>query len=421
MSEQNIEYLKKKLALKSIRVLLRYRYYEQKEHRDEQFSLTPPWLKGMYQSTVGWCAKSVDELADRLMFLGFDDGSDIYAADEIFAANNADVFFDSAIREALIGSCAFAHIAHGENGDRMPRLSLLTAKDATGIIDEQTYMLKEGYAVLDRDENGRPLVEAYFLPGHTEYRFADGSTAIEESACRYPLLVPIIYRPSSSRPFGHSRISRSCMYYQQLAENTLRRAEVTAEFYSFPQKYVSGTDPDMDAMDSWKASISAMLRFDKDADGDKPTVGQFQQQNMTPYVDQIRMAAAMFAGETGLTLDDLGFVSDNPSSADAIKAAHESLRVISRKAQKSFGNAFANVGFVAACVRDDMPYSRSLVPDMKAKWEPVFEPDASMIATVGDAAIKVNQTVPNFFNQNNLRDLIGIEGSEPVGIEEVAE
>lgn len=420
MAEENIAYLKRKLKMKSTRVLLRYRYYEQKEHRDENFTLIPPWLKGMYQSTVGWCAKSVDELADRLMFLGFDDTSDIYGVDDIFAANNADVFFDSAIREALIGSCAFAHIAHGENGERMPRLSLLTAKDATGIIDEQTNMLKEGYAVLDRDKNGRPLVEAYFTPGHTEYRFADGSTQVEECACRYPLLVPIIYRPSSSRPFGHSRISRSCMYYQQLAENTLRRAEVTAEFYSFPQKYVVGTDPDMDALDAWKASVSAMLRFDKDADGDSPTLGQFTQQNMSPYVDQIRMAASMFAGETGLTLDDLGFVSDNPSSADAIKASHESLRVIARKAQRSFANAFANVGYVAARVRDDQPYSRSLVPEMKAKWEPIFEPDASMIATVGDAAIKVNQTVPNFFNKDNLRDLTGIESEEgePVGLEE---
>lgn len=420
--ENNLNYLKRKLAQKQTRVKLRYRYYEQKEHRVED-RLMPPWLKGMYQSTVGWCGKAVDELADRLIFLGFDEATDIYGTADIFANNNRDVFFDSAIQEALIGSCAFAHVSHGENGELMPKLSLITAMDATGIIDEQTYMLKEGYAVLDRDKHGRPLLEAYFTAGRTEYYFVeDGRVEVEESECRYPLLVPIIYRPTAKRPFGHSRISRSCMYYQQLAENTLKRSEVSGEFYSFPQKYVVGTDPELEPMDAWKASISAMLRFDKDADGDSPTVGQFSQQSMSPYTEQLRTAASMFAGETGLTLDDLGFLSDNPSSADAIKAAHESLRVIARKAQRDFGNAFANVGYVAACVRDNQPYSRSLVADMKARWTPIFEPDASMISTVGDAAIKVNQAVPNFFNTANLSELTGIESEgEAVEVEEETE
>lgn len=420
--ENNLEYLKRKLAQKQTRVKLRYRYYEQKEHRMED-RLMPPWLKGMYQSTVGWCGKAVDELADRLIFLGFEEGSDIYGTMDIFDNNNKDVFFDSAIQEALIGSCAFAHVSHGDNGELMPKLSLITAMDATGIIDEQTYMLKEGYAVLDRDKHGRPLLEAYFTAGRTEYYFVeDGRVEVEESECRYPLLVPIVYRPTAKRPFGHSRISRSCMYYQQLAENTLKRSEVSAEFYSFPQKYVVGTDPELDPIDAWKASISAMLRFDKDADGDSPTVGQFSQQSMSPYTEQLRTAASMFAGETGLTLDDLGFLSDNPSSADAIKAAHESLRVIARKAQRDFGNAFANVGYVAACVRDNQPYSRSLVSDMRARWSPIFEPDASMISTVGDAAIKVNQAVPNFFNVDNLAELTGIESEgEAVGLEETEE
>lgn len=420
--ENHIDYLKRKLAIKQARVRLRYHYYEQKEHRENNM-LIPPWLKGMYQTTVGWCGKAVDELADRLVFNGFDPETDIYGTMDIFNNNNKDVFFDSAIQESLIGSCAFAHVSHGDNGELMPKLSLLTAFDATGIIDEQTYMLKEGYAILDRDENGLPSLEAYFAPGHTEYRFEDGTIQVEESECRYPLLVPIIYRPTAKRPFGHSRISRSCMYYQQLAENTLRRSEVSAEFYSFPQKYVTGTDPEMEPMEAWKASISAMLRFDKDADGDTPSVGQFSQQSMSPYTEQLRTAASMFAGETGLTLDDLGFVSDNPSSADAIKASHESLRVIARKAQRDFGNAFANVGFVGACVRDNQPYSRSLVADMKAKWMPIFEPDASMISAFGDSAIKVNQAVPNFFTAENLSELTGIESEgEAVGVnEEVTE
>ena len=66
--------------------------------------------------------------------LGFDENTDIYGTMDIFSNNNPDVFFDSAIQEALIGSCAFAHVSHGDNGELMPKLSLLTAMDATGEV-----------------------------------------------------------------------------------------------------------------------------------------------------------------------------------------------------------------------------------------------------------------------------------------------
>ena len=198
----------------------------------------------------------------------------------------------------------------------------------------------------------------------------------------------------------------------------MERAEVSAEFYSFPQKYVTGLDPDADPLDAWKASISAMLRFDKDEEGDRPTVGQFTQQSMSPYTEQLRMAAAMFSGETGLTLDDLGFPTDNPSSAEAIKAAHETLRLTARTAQKTFERSFANIGYVAASVRDEEPYSRTLITNMRGKWAPVFEPDAAMLSTIGDGAIKMNQAIPGYFTADNLRNLTGIETAEPVSVEE---
>ena len=236
--------------------------------------------------------------------------------------------------------------------------------------------------------------------------------SFEENPGRYPLLVPIVYRPTSKRPFGHSRISRACMSHQDMAKATIQRSEISAEFYCFPQKWVSGLDPDSEPMDSWKASMSAMLRFDKDEDGDHPVLGQFSQQSMTPYMDMLKTAAALMCGETGLTMDDLGFPTDNPSSAEAIKASHESLRLVARKAQRTYGVAFANVGYVAASLRDGVPYSRALLADTKPLWLPVFEPDASMLSSVGDGAIKINQAVPDFFTRETLKYLTGIEPGE---------
>ena len=165
---------------------------------------------------------------------------------------------------------------------------------------------------------------------------------------------------------------------------------------------------DAEKMDKWRASMSAMLRIDKDEDGDRPVVGQFQQQTMTPHMEQLRMFAGLFAGETGLTLDDLGFPSQNPSSAEAIKSSHETLRLTARKAQRTFGTGLLNAGYLAACVRDDYPYLRKQVSETVLKWEPIFEPDASALTTIGDGVIKINQAIPDYVDEEKIRDLTGI-------------
>ncbi len=400
---KGVEYLRRKLAGKRVRVLKRYRYYEMKNAVQDFNLVTPPEFRA-FQACLGWCGKAVDALADRLVFRGFrEDNFDLTA---IYRMNNADVLFDSAVLSALITSCCFLHIT--ADADGYPLLEVIHGGDATGVLDEATGLLTEGYAVLQRDDNEKPTLEAYFQPGRTTYYRPGEPEEVRTNAAAWPLLVPILHRPDARRPFGHSRISRACMQIMQGALRTIKRSEISAEFYSFPQKYVLGMSPDAEQLDKWRATISSFLRIDKDEDGERPTLGQFQQQSMSPYTEQLRTFAALFAGETGLTLDDLGFVTDNPSSAEAIKASHENLRLAARKAQRTFGSGFLNAGYLAACVRDNYPYQRRQLYLTTPVWEPVFEPDAAMLSSIGDGVGKLNQAVPGYFNADNLRDLTGI-------------
>ncbi|EHL13140.1 hypothetical protein HMPREF9629_00440 [Peptoanaerobacter stomatis] len=403
-----LEYLRKKLANYEKRVIHRYKQYDMK-YNDKMYGITiPEHIRARYRAVLGWCGKAVDSLADRLIFREFED--DNFEINEIFNMNNPDVFFDSVILSALIGSCCFVYISKGN--DDIPRLQVIEANNATGIIDPITGLLKYGYAILEKDDNGNATVEALLLPEKTIIYYKDKQDEIYEHNVEYPLLVPIIHRPDAVRPFGRSRISRSAMYWQKYAKRTLERADVTAEFYSFPQKYILGMNNDAESLDTWKATITSMLQISKDEEGDKPVLGQFTTASMSPFTEQLRMAAAGFAGETGLTLDDLGFVSDNPSSSEAIKASHETLRVMARKAQRSFSSGLLNVGYLAACLRDDYPYLRNQFYNIKVKWEPVFEPDASTLSLVGDGAIKINQAVPGYISAKVLRDLTGIKGEK---------
>ena len=101
---KGIAYLKKKLDTKRTRVLLRYKYYEQKQHAPDLGISTP---KGMewFTTVNGWCAKAVDNLADRLQFDKFDNDNFNFKA--MFDQNNPDIFYDDAMLSALISSCCF--------------------------------------------------------------------------------------------------------------------------------------------------------------------------------------------------------------------------------------------------------------------------------------------------------------------------
>lgn len=419
MYDEKLRELIKRLEYKRKRIDLRYKYYEMKECVHEVREMLPPAYRWM-SSTLGWCAKTVDTLADRLSFYSFSD--DFYGMGDIYLENNQDILIDAVMLSALICSCSFIHIT---KDDRGIRLYSIDGGNATGDLDPSTYLLTSGYAVLERDRNGHPLKEAYFTPGYTYYYVAgyNGPVEIEETGLNYPALVPVIYRPDARRPFGHSRITRACMELQQGAMRTLKRAEISGDFYSFPQRYILGTSEDREPMDKWRATMSSFIEITKDDEGDKPVMGQFSQQSMSPYLDQMRMMASLFAGETGLTVDDLGFVSDNPSSSEAIKASHENLRLCARKAQKNFSTGLLNAGYLAACYRDRRNYNRYDLALTKTNWQPIFEPDFSALSSIGDGAIKLNQAVPGYIDRETLRALTGIEGgpTEATASEVVAE
>ena len=404
---QGIGYLKRKLALKQSRVQTRYRYYEMKECHTPRNLMVPDQLKNKFSIKLGWCTKAVDSLADRLQFRGFkNDNLDLTS---IYQMNNFDVLADSAILGALITSCDFIYISMDKNG--YPRMQVIDGYNATGIMDEITGMLEEGYAVLDRDENGQIISEAYFGKGYTDFYIKGQEPYRIENICSYPLLVPIVYRPDAKRPFGHSRISRACMRYQDNVADTLLNMAICSETNAFVQKYIAGSDPDME-FDSSRAWMSSFLNISASEDGTKPDLGQFQQASLAPYIDEIETQASLFAGEVGLTLDDLGFSKSNPASVDAIRASHENLRLTARKAQRQFGIGFLNAGYLAACLRDEFDFNREVLYETKPIWEPVFEPDANAIGMIGDAAVKVNSAVPGYFNAENLRDLTGIDSDE---------
>lgn len=404
MEYVGIEFLKNLLSNKRVRIATRYFFYEMKNSTFDFGISSPPELK-FWNSCVGWCAKGVDALADRMDFYGFK--NDVFAMDEIYSNNNKDVLFPSGILGALIGAVSFIYVSEDDSG--YPRLQIINADDATGIINPTTGLLNEGYAVLERNTAKMPVLEAYFTHEGTAY-YRDGKLVdYREYTVKEPMLVPMIYRPDAKRPMGHSRISRACMSLVGSALRTIKRSEISAEFFSFPQKYVTGLDQDAGQLDKWSAAMSAMMKFSLNEDGqDHVKLGQFTQQSMGPHVEQLKMFASLFAGEVGLTLDDLGFPQSNPSSYEAIKASHENLRLTAKAAQKSFNVGILNAGYLAACIRDDFAYTRQQITITTPMWLPPFQADVSMLSGIGDAIQKINSAYPEYLTEEKILEITGI-------------
>ena len=170
---KGVPYLKRKLDNKRSRVLLRYKFYEQKAMAADLGISTPKGLEWL-SAINGWCTKAVDNLADRLQFAGFED--DIFNFEEMFNQNNPDIFYDDSMLSALISSCAFVLVTRGEEnqtGQRI-RFQVIDGGNATGVIDDFTKLLTEGYAVLERDENDNVLSYAYCTRGLTQIFDKDG-------------------------------------------------------------------------------------------------------------------------------------------------------------------------------------------------------------------------------------------------------
>lgn len=400
-------YLQNKLNTKRSWVIRKYDYYEMESMRRDPSPVIPHHLTGMYDAVLGWCAKAVDSLANRLSLDGFK--NDNFNLWEIYQMNNKDILIDSAITSALISACCFIYISPDEDG--YPRLQVIDGGNATGVIDPITNLLREGYAILETDEYGNVVTDAYFTPEATVYTYRGGATETVPNPTGYPLLVPIIYMPDAKRPFGKSRIGKDFMDIQDKARFTITRMEVLGEFNAFPQKYILGTAEDSD-LDTVKATYTSFLEISKDEDGDKPTAGQFPQATMQPLVDQLKTYAQIFAGISGLSTDDLGFVGSNPSSAEAIKAGHADLERLAAKAQSTFGSGFLNVGLVAASLKDNAHYKRNAIYMTEPIWKPTFAMDYSALSGFGDGIIKINEAVPGAIDAEVIHRITGLPTHE---------
>lgn len=371
-------------------------YYEGKQRLKDLNISVPPTLK-LVSSVVGWAGTAVDVLEERLDFEGYI-GADNLGLNEIYRANELDLESGLGHKDALVYGTGFVFVGKGrpEKGEPEVLITIESPKKATAMYDMRARRI--GAAILvDSDDRGEVKRGSLYLPDETISFESYRNTFIEVNRDVHMMgrvsVSPLINNPRSGDPYGRSEITRAVRSYTDSAMRTLLGAEVAREFYSSPQRYILGadesifTDSDGNPMNPWSVIQGRVLGVPYNEDENvMPQVGQFSANSPAPYFEQIRSYAQLFAAETAIPASYLGFQTDNPSSADAIRQMEARLVKRAERRQKQFGRTWSEVAKLALLVRDGS------IPDEAVNLRPIWR-DASTPtrAAAADEAVKLIQ------------------------------
>lgn len=363
----------------------------------------------------GWGGKCVDVLASRSVLEGFD-GEDAEALMQLVPLDVMVELYEQAVTSELTDSCAFVTVSKGLEGEPEAIVSAHSALDAAAVWDERKKRIKAGICVVDIavDNSGR-RVPTWVNMYTDEYTYSCrkvGDEWVAEKAPNpfgRPMMEPLRYRPSLTRPFGKSRISRTVRRLIDRALCVGSRTEITATFYTWPMRYLLGVDKKTaEEMSKRKVEMYAdsMLLVTPNKNGDVPQLGQLSQTTMQPHIDHLEMLGKQFASEACLPLDEVGIVFDNPTSSEAMFAAQQRLIVEAEHVNRMNGIALTNIARMVLGVRDPELFETA---DVHPRFADVLKPSKAANA---DFAIKVNSAAPSYsLTRQFWRDL---GYSEPV-------
>jgi hypothetical protein len=387
-----ILHLLKRLKDHNTSNIVKENYYEGKNRLKDLNISIPPGLR-LLDSVVGWAGTAVDVLEERLDFEGFI-GADTLGLNEIYRANDLDMESGLGHKDALIYGTGFVFVGKGKDGEADPLITIESPKKATATYDMRTRRLSAAL-LINPDDKGNPITGSLYLPNETIYFEAFARTFVEIGRDVHMLgrvpVAPLVNNPRSGDPYGRSEITRAVRSYTDAAMRTLIGAEVAREFYSSPQRYMLGAtdetfqDSDGNALNPWSAILGRIINLPyNDDDGVMPQIGQFQANSPAPYFDQIRAYAQLVAAETAIPASYLGFQTDNPASADAIRQMEARLVKRAERRQRQFGRTWGEVAKLALLVRDGS------IPAEAANVRPIWR-DASTPtrAAAADEAVKL--------------------------------
>ena len=382
--------------------------------------------QGMAGLEIGcaWGAKTVDVLASRSMFDGYvgENGEEVDELTEIVRANNLIAEYPKACRDELKIGCCFATLSADD--DIRCRIRFHSTRTAAAIWDGEKGRIAYGMAIIDTapDNDDHTWKPSMLRLDTDDAVWILKRDDLSWSATKYPhkmgrpLMEPLIYNPTSAKPFGQSRIKEPIRRLIQGYVRTIANATIGLEFSTAPQKYLLGvTDEQFDAVvnQKFKQYVGSIIASTTNPEtGEKPTFGQLQQGSITPHVEMVRVLATQFSAATGLTVTDTGVVNDaNPTSSDAILAQSQTLVSMAEQLNARNADGLRTIALMALAIANDTTIN-DLTDTQKNIVAHFKNPAMPSVAVTADAAIKIASARPEFAGTDTFLEMIGFDQAD---------
>ena len=402
------------------------KYYEGKiSLSDVNLGLALP--EGMRGLEIGcsWGTKAVDVLAARSMFDGFVDmnGQAVESLDRIVAGNNLLTEYDKATRDELTYGSTFATLSADDRAGAKIRFH--SPRTAAALWDGEKGRISCGFAVIDaaQDNSQSGLWSPNLINLYTDdavwVLYREGSLwyarAFPHRMGR-PLMEAMVWAPTSDKPFGRSRIKEPVRRLIDGYVRTIANASIGLEFATAPQKYILGvTDEQYAALinNKFRQYVGSIIASTTNPEtGEKPTFGQLSQGGLSPHADMLKMLSAQFAAATGLTVSDVGVVTDaNPTSAEAILAQSQTLIATAEQLNASNGNALRSIGLMALAIANSTSLD-GLSEEEKAVMAHFKNPAMPSVAATADAAVKIAGARQGFAQTDVFLEMLGFSQAD---------
>ena len=336
--------------------------------------------------------------------------------------NNLIAEYPKATRDELKLGCSFATLSADD--DIGCKIRFHSAQTACALWNGEKGRIDCGLAIIDTIRNPRtreiiPSLVNMYTDTDIIVMERDGN---EWDAYYYPhqmkrpLMQPLIYNPTSAKPFGQSRIKEPIRRLIQGYVRTVANATIGLEFSTAPQKYLLGvTDDQFDTVVNQKFQqyVGSIIASTTNPEtGEKPTFGQLQQGNIAPHVEMLRMLATQFSAATGLTVTDTGVVNDaNPTSSDAILAQSQTLVAMAEQLNESNANALRMIALMALAIKNETTIE-GLTDEQKSVMAHFRNPAMPSVAVTADAAIKIASARSEFAGTDTFLEMIGFDQAD---------
>lgn len=378
----------------------------------------PPAMRNLL-AKVGWPRVYLGAIEERLDVEGFRLAGKSSTDKRLWSwwqYNGLDVESSLGHMEAMIHGQAIVTISAPDPNDPLankdiPIIRVESPKHMYVHVDSQTRRVTRAIRVYDDPETGNRSVTLY-LPNGT-YGYTDKKGWTETFSVEHNLgIVPVVLLANRERLDqlqGCSQITPELRSVTDAAARLTMDLQAAAELMALPQRAIFGVDKsELEAQTAggttWEAYMARILAF-ADPEG---KIAQFAAAELRNFGEGMDLLTKQAASYTGLPAAYFSYTTENPASADAIKAAEVRLVKKAERKQRIFGESWEQVMRIAMLVmgvalppnahqletvwRDASTPTYAAMADGVTKLASTMTPDGRPIIPVEQARIDLKYT-----------------------------